>query len=312
MHRLHKFPVHLAVAIITGICAFCANAAASSNDDSRCSGWELTDRSPPLDFRLKCASELVEAGSVDTVPEATLITESGFYYQEAARTGDRRNAEFVRLLDEARERRKSRIWAHSDSYYTALLMVGDIEGAIRERQRKNLRVPRLEFAATSVPTVGTQGHPVYWSFNAAGKLEPSAVRLDEGARIVVYTSPGCGRCQAASKELSGDPALLQDFRDHSIWINVPDANLDRNYYADWDVIHPDFPVHAILSRVGWPEWKVPGTPYFFFMRDGRVVSEMLGWTGTSKRELEVHLRGIGLEPMLPADNFPSGQAESKR
>ncbi|TDM04965.1 MAG: hypothetical protein C4K60_21320 [Ideonella sp. MAG2] len=57
------------------------------------------------------------------------------------------------------------------------------------------------------------------------------------------------------------------------------------------------PGRFVIDRKHWPERDILAVPYFFFIKDGVIVSSHLGWLDGSKQKISQNLQEIGLLAM---------------
>ena len=126
------------------------------------------------------------------------------------------------------------------------------------------------------------------------KLERRTVDLGKG-RIVVVSSPLCHFSQRAIRSIESDAALRPLFHDHAVWVVPQDQSTPFATVAEWNRLHPDESMAVAYRRAEWPMIDLWETPVFYFFRDGRVVSKVIGWpVAGRKAEIKRSLKLAGL------------------
>lgn len=245
--------------------------------------------------QISCWRRVLASGMSSRISDQTLRDEQTYYYVETARSGDPAAAELTGMIVNERERRCPPKGQKSKAFYGALLMSGQVERARAEANGKDLDVDREPVDFVPLSSRPSSGAAVYWMFTGDySELKEGAVDLSKGAHIIVYSAPGCGSCAAASEAITSDAALLRIFKQNSVWIDTPDFNFGKAYYSAWNEKFPDLNEHLIFDRSNWPPIRIPATPYFIFMKDGKVVAELIGWTKESREKLDQSLSAIGV------------------
>jgi len=120
--------------------------------------------------------------------------------------------------------------------------------------------------------------------------------IDKGSQILVIGHPLCHFTQNAAKAIDKNSSLKRIFEKDSVWVSPPDRNLDLSPFQDWNKKHPEFATSIGFAKTSWPEVKVWQTPTFIFMKDGKVVDEVIGWPdGGNMKALDAGLAKIGIK-----------------
>lgn len=278
----------LAVLLVTLLPAFPASA-----EGVDCKKKLLEAGYSPAD-QLHCVSLLAERGQLaSALKTADLKRLISKVYERVMVKGDRDDAQTFRLLVAEEKRRDARDRVHDETVFGAFLAVGDVEAAEGAPYAKAPVIRRVSLAAPTDPKWSRM-----WEVKSSPtQLVEKAVDLTRGVHIVVYTSPGCGFCQAASQAIASEPSTRKIFLARSHWINIPDANYSEAFYASWSEAKYTFPTSVVFDRKGWPERRIPATPYFFFVRDGQVVGELIGWFDGSPAKLRAILHKTGIDDL---------------
>jgi hypothetical protein len=196
-------------------------------------------------------------------------------------------------LDLAELRRRGIAHAGDDAkVYAALVEIRYFDRA-RVFARLHPRAP-----VESVPVVtddGARNAPTALLVHAGGsKLERAPVHLGNG-RIIVVSSPLCHFSQRAVRSIESDAALRPLFHDHAVWVVPPDQSTPFATVAKWNRVHPYEAMAVAYRREEWPMIDLWETPVFYFLRDGRVVSKVIGWpVAGRKAEIKRSLKLAGL------------------
>jgi hypothetical protein len=156
--------------------------------------------------------------------------------------------------------------------------------------------PRV--AIDPVPVIAddtTREGPTALLVHAGGsRLERRLVELKSG-RIVVVSSPLCHFSQRAVRSIESDASLRPLFHDHAVWVVPPDQSTPFTIVAKWNHFHPHESMAVAYRREEWPMIDLWETPVFYFLRDGRVVSKVVGWPlAGRKAEIKRSLKLAGL------------------
>lgn len=115
------------------------------------------------------------------------------------------------------------------------------------------------------------------------------------ARILVIGHPLCHFTQNAVRDIFADPQLGTLFAEHAHWLAPQDRQLKVGVFQQWNRDHPDAPMSIAYKASEWPLVDGWATPTFYFLRDGAVVTKVVGWPAAGNRdELRDALRRIGL------------------
>jgi hypothetical protein len=151
--------------------------------------------------------------------------------------------------------------------------------------------------AEAVPDVAddsTHRGPSALYVHAGGsQLERRSVDLRTG-RILVVSSPLCHFSQRAIRSIESDRALRPLFHNHAVWLVPADQSTPFTTVARWNHLHPHETMAVAYRREEWPMVDRWETPVFYFLRDGRVVSKVIGWpVAGRKAEIKRSLKLAG-------------------
>lgn len=134
--------------------------------------------------------------------------------------------------------------------------------------------------------------PTFLSLSSNGReLIRRSVRVDAPAQIIVTISPDCEFAQGGIQAIEADPTLRSIILNHTIWLIPPPATPTFESIARWNRSHPDVIMHLAYDMREWPMIDRWETPTFYFLRQGKLVGEVVGW---HVDQVDGELRRIGL------------------
>ena len=135
-----------------------------------------------------------------------------------------------------------------------------------------------------------------WLWDAkADTLTERFVDLSHGAQVIVWSAPNCHFCAQAASDIEADAGLRKAFAAHAIWVDRPISGLDQDAMLDWSARHPEAPITVMLDPAGWIIPRSLGTPDFLFLRDGRLVEDIVGWQPGHEDDVRRAFRAIGVD-----------------
>lgn len=159
------------------------------------------------------------------------------------------------------------------------------------------------------PSIATQSLPMLRDFHNAALSEPTIVTLSRngryatrrsfdirsGARVVIIASPLCHFARHSLHDIRRDPTL-RVLLGHATWLVPPDTNATPvNSIVQWNRTHAQETMVMAYRTSEWPMFDRWELPTFYFLRDGHLVSRVIGWPkGGRKDQLRAGLRSIGL------------------
>ena len=285
---LSKGSVLLAVAVGVLVSPVC-QASTSSLQAPACDFGYLQDAAQPAVDQLHCLQKLKSDHRLASVSRKDIDKVLSALFPRLHLNGDSADADITILLADELKRRRPADASRDDSVFGALMATGRVDEAERLPYAKKLLIPRQPLATAPAPDAVK-----FWTVQETPlTLVEEAVDLDVGRHVVVYTSPGCGFCQMAAKELAADPLLGTVFKAQSLWIHTPNGNYGPDFFREWPLKQYSFPTRVVFDRHGWPQRRIPATPVFFFMEDGRVVGETLGWYKDSLSKMARQMAELG-------------------
>lgn len=207
-------------------------------------------------------------------------------------------ANALKLEKAAKEKVRRGTFAAEDieDMYSALLNARLFERA-RDLKERFPAIITEELPEIVVPEPAPAGNWLAYELSGDGKrAKLRSLRLHRGAHMIMAMSPGCGVSARAVREIMADPALGPLFGAGAVLVSrrfdpagvletKKETGLEQVYIArKWG----DFPGISFMS-----------SPWIFFLKDGKVVSDMRGWADDGAHSLKRLRRGmeaIGLNP----------------
>ncbi len=114
--------------------------------------------------------------------------------------------------------------------------------------------------------------------------------------IVVVVSPLCHFSQSAIRTIESDSTLRPIFRTHALWLVPPDdASTGFDTIADWNQSHPHEYMYSVYRIRDWPMIDRWETPTFYFVKNGKLAVEVVGWPGKGRKpEVVTALKRVNL------------------
>jgi hypothetical protein len=134
----------------------------------------------------------------------------------------------------------------------------------------------------------------------ARRLTRRDVNLDSSAEVLVVVSPLCHFAQYSLGDIASDSKIGTAFSQHATWLVPPDdGSTPVAEVARWNREHPHEPMVLAYDYHEWPMIDRWYTPVFYFLRNGRLVSEVIGWPRAGRKpEIVAALQNVGLMPVI--------------
>ena len=135
--------------------------------------------------------------------------------------------------------------------------------------------------------------------NGTGSMRIEKPSWKKGPRIIMLSSPSCHPSNRAIADMESDPSLKSLFESHALLIASPHAVKTLPEIVAWNKKHLSLRNHVAYSSADWPQFKRWGTPTFYFIKDGKILSSFSGWkdpVAVSKAALVRGMERIGLHP----------------
>lgn len=178
-----------------------------------------------------------------------------------------------------------------DQYVASRMFIEANKFAESRLDLKLRNIPELE----TTPTIGNQ--PSVLRLSSDGKsLRQEGFQLGGDARVIVVGSPWCSFSQSASAAIASDRRLSSLMNLHSTWILGQSMISDFQDIKKWNDTFLGRPLLIVNKNSEWPwipSWETPG---FYFMKNGKIVSSVIGWPGSEqKSKLLKGFESIGID-----------------
>jgi|GEM_PF-2117482 len=122
-----------------------------------------------------------------------------------------------------------------------------------------------------------------------------------GPQVIVTAHPLCHFSDAAVREIAQDPELEALFTNRTLWLMPQDRRMNLDVVAEWNRQFPDYAMRWAYQTSDWPMIKRWATPNFYFYRDGKLVTTVIGWPPEGQRDALISaFKEIGVERGAPA------------
>ena len=116
----------------------------------------------------------------------------------------------------------------------------------------------------------------------------------KGPRIIMLSSPTCNPSNQAISDIESDPSLKLLFEAHALLIHSSHDIAELPEIVAWKQKHPSLRNYIAYSSADWPQFKKWGTPTFYFIKDGKILSSFGGWKDPVSESKAALVRGMEL------------------
>lgn len=173
------------------------------------------------------------------------------------------------------ERRGESTDVERTRYYESLYQArefGQMNNSFKDHPTDNLTAPiRLAYGSDR------QGMHVVLSVVSKGLVLRRHVDLEYGAKILVIAQPLCHFTQYAMQFIEKHKDIKEIFAANSVWIAPADQNTNLTPFLLWNEQHREANTSIADRSESWPEVDRWATPTFIFLKDGKVISSLVGW-----------------------------------
>lgn len=129
--------------------------------------------------------------------------------------------------------------------------------------------------------------------------------------IIVVSHPLCSFSRAASHAIEMEPILRDIFFEHAVWITPVDRNLNLEAIGAWNRARSFSKAKIAYSIDEWPWVSTWETPSFYFIRDGDLFAEIIGWPeGGRNEEIKEILRRLDIvKQTIPGSSRERGRRQ---
>lgn len=141
----------------------------------------------------------------------------------------------------------------------------------------------------SVLTTGVlkPGHRPLLTANMTGDaFLTTSLNFADFSGLLFVIHPQCGFCRMALRAIDEDAALKTRMVENALWLASSYTQFDTKLASAF----PDAAIHVARHDADWPEIIGWGTPSFYFIKDGRLVSYFSGWPRGEEAERLERLR----------------------
>lgn len=203
----------------------------------------------------------------------------------------------LRRAHDAMESRGELLPEHRRQMFEAYVSARRFDEAA-EVHRRLPEAGSRDWVRVRLPPPAAENGPLAWSFDAQRReISASPLDLSQRVRIVVVASAGCPKCAHAARDIAADRELDRTFSHHATWLADPRDLTGLESVAAWNRMHPGAPLWIADRRDDWPWIRRWLFPAFYFLREGEVVAQVVGWPPEGRRaELIDAARRVGLVP----------------
>ena len=135
--------------------------------------------------------------------------------------------------------------------------------------------------------------PVYDIFEGGKRGELKELHLETGPKIIMSMSPGCPVTERAMTEILADPEWAALFRKYGVLLTV---KFDIDGVLRWREKFGFQDIYIAYKQSRIPEFNFTVSPYFYFMKDGKVLFSFRSWGKSSSPKFLTGLKAIGVSP----------------
>ncbi len=152
----------------------------------------------------------------------------------------------------------------------------DAARALRVRH-PGMQFPSIPDEIDSASTAEPGGWSAYAISNDWKRAELKSLRLDRGVKVVMVILTGCPAAEAALEDLLGHTETSRTFRRDGLILT---ARFDAEGISLWKKHFAFDPMFIARKAADFPGLSFDDSPRFYFLRDGKIVSDFIGWDRT--------------------------------
>jgi len=238
--------------------------------------------SPNKDLRLiatlsgKLDESVLATAKLKTYSDDTIaclykaLVDSAFYFHE----DDRYVKLQRRVLAEKVRRNKYDRWDLIDMCKSYMLVREFSEAAILQKQLSDIELITVP-EVTIAPSVAQAVHWRVYDVSDKGlKAELKALPLEHGPAVIMVIQPGCVFAEAAMGQIADDKELLPVFTKYGTIVTEQfDGSGIVKFKEDFKFKN----VYIIENEKSFPGLAFDASPHFYFLKDGKIVDQFMGW-----------------------------------
>lgn len=128
----------------------------------------------------------------------------------------------------------------------------------------------IESASTAMPG----GWSAYAISNDWKRAELISLPLDRGVKVVMVILTGCPAAEAALEDLLGNAETSRTFRRDGLILT---SRFDAEGISLWKKHFTFDPMFITRKASDFPGFDFDNSPRFYFLRNGKIVSDFIGW-----------------------------------
>jgi hypothetical protein len=180
-----------------------------------------------------------------------------------------------RILDEMISKNQAQWW-HYYKMYSSLLAVRDFAGArsvLRKHPNKHIE-PLPEIQDLTKKLHGA----TEWVIDSTNRR---ITRLDYEMPldpvVIMIFNPNCHFSMNALRDIKNSGFLFNRLKTRLKILSPPDPNFSFDDFQTWNKQNPLFSTSLVHNRQEWPMIQDWGMPIFYFFRDRKLVTTVVGW-----------------------------------
>lgn len=222
-------------------------------------------------FNKNFTSKKIKNISATDLENLFQITREAVFY-----TKEPQQAENMALIIEQLQSRKKATTQHfEEMYYTYVLT-----RRIKEAEKLKNDHPELKLSKNFIfieNEIIEKDTPSLWRVIDGNTFERKKININSGVKILLVAHPNCHFSNNAIKDISSNQNLMKTLLKYLILI-VPQS---RNFYPEeiytWNKNNQNFPMYISHIDKEFNMIDYWGTPSFYFIKNGILISTMVGW-----------------------------------
>jgi len=186
------------------------------------------------------------------------------------------------VLEEKLRRKKAHDHDLSEMLMTYLSARNLDQAAAFRNRFPNTQLPMVPEIISSTATPQSTLWNVYDISDGGKKAQLRALPMGTGPQIVMIMLTGCSAGETAMSDILADAEFGPLFRKHGTVIT---NKFDSQGISMWQDYFKFPGVYIISKKSAFPNFKFDNSPQFYFLKDGKIISEQLGW-GRDNRKPE--------------------------